>query len=104
MWGAVSLHRRMINTMEDHSTTPDVLVKMDEPYPFEDDTFDAIYLGHVLEHIAWPKLGVFLTDMVRTLSRVLRSLLSGLMFISALSDGLKNWSLGTWLSHHGASG
>jgi SAM-dependent methyltransferase len=50
---------------QDHSTTPDVLVKMDEPYPFDDDTFDAIYLGHVLEHIAWPRLGVFLTDMVR---------------------------------------
>tara|TARA_R110000803_G_scaffold37598_13_gene81114 strand:- start:15249 stop:15902 length:654 start_codon:yes stop_codon:yes gene_type:complete len=48
-----------------HQTTPDVLVHMDEPYPMEDNTFDAIYLGHVLEHIPWPKVGVFLNDMKR---------------------------------------
>lgn len=50
---------------EDEKTHPDVVVGRDDPYPFEDDYFDAIYLGHVLEHISWPKIGVFLKDMVR---------------------------------------
>jgi SAM-dependent methyltransferase len=56
-----------INTdvREDEKTRPDVVVGRDESYPFEDNYFDAIYLGHVLEHISWNKIGVFLKEMVR---------------------------------------
>lgn len=46
-------------------TKPDVLVKPNEPYPFEDGYFDAIYLGHVIEHIDWHSVVPFLQDMKR---------------------------------------
>lgn len=47
------------------TTRPDVKVKNGEPYPFEDNTFDAVFLGHVLEHIPWPLVHGFLMDMKR---------------------------------------
>jgi predicted SAM-dependent methyltransferase len=49
----------------DEHTKPDVQVTPDEPYPFEDSYFDAIYLGHVIEHIDWNKVVPFLQDMKR---------------------------------------
>lgn len=50
---------------EDEVTRPDIKVEAGEPYPFEDSTFDAVYLGHVLEHIEWSKVGYFIDDMIR---------------------------------------
>lgn len=50
---------------ENEDTRPDVRVQPGKPYPFEDDTFDAIFLGHVIEHIDWPLLPAFLLDMGR---------------------------------------
>ena len=50
---------------EDHGTKPDVLVEAGKPYPFEDNSFDAIFLGHVLEHMDWSDVGGFLEDMNR---------------------------------------
>jgi len=47
------------------TTKPDVKVTPGEPYPFEDDTFDAIFLGHVIEHIDWKDLPAFMNDMRR---------------------------------------
>lgn len=49
----------------DDTTRPDVRVTPGEPYPFDDNTFDAVYLGHVMEHIPWPELPAFLADMIR---------------------------------------
>ena len=50
---------------ESGTTRPDVKVSDKGPYPFEDNTFDAIYLGHVIEHLPWPEVVGFMKDMQR---------------------------------------
>lgn len=50
---------------QSETTKPDVVVKPGEPYPFPDDYFDAIYLGHVIEHIDWRSVPDFMRDMRR---------------------------------------
>lgn len=50
---------------QDELTKPDVVVKAGEPYPFDDNTFDAAYLGHVIEHIPWTDVPSFLDDISR---------------------------------------
>ena len=47
------------------TTKPDVVVEPGKPYPFEDNYFDAAFLGHVLEHIPWPEVPPFLDDISR---------------------------------------
>lgn len=46
-------------------TKPDVRVGSGKPYPFENNYFDAVFLGHVLEHIPWKEVPTFLEDMKR---------------------------------------
>lgn len=50
---------------EDETTKPDVRVVAGQPYPFEENTFDAAYLGHVLEHMSWESVPFFLEDISR---------------------------------------
>ena len=50
---------------ESDTTKPDVKVTPGEPYPFDDNTFDAIFLGHVIEHIKWDAVADFMKDMQR---------------------------------------
>lgn len=54
-----------VDIWEDDNTKPDVRAEAGKPYPFEDDYFDAIYLGHVIEHIDWSDVPTFIMDMVR---------------------------------------
>jgi SAM-dependent methyltransferase len=53
------------DTWETADTTPDVKVEPGKPYPFEENTFDAVFLGHVLEHIPWKEVPAFLEDIRR---------------------------------------
>ncbi|MFM9028074.1 MAG: methyltransferase domain-containing protein, partial [Bacteroidota bacterium] len=58
----------LINTdvWDDGKTTkPDIKVEPNKPYPFEDNYFDAVFLGHVIEHIPWNQVQNFLYDMKR---------------------------------------
>lgn len=50
---------------ESDTTKPDIKVIPGEPYPFEDNTFDAVFLGHVIEHIKWDAVPSFMKDMQR---------------------------------------
>lgn len=53
------------DTWETTDTKPDVRVEPGKPYPFEENHFDAVFLGHVLEHIPWKEVPNFLMDMRR---------------------------------------
>lgn len=70
----------------DTGTRPDIVVTWDDPLPFPDGTLDAVYCGHVLEHVPWADVDGFLAlvraklapggeimvvgpDVVRTLQR-----------------------------------
>jgi len=59
------------------SIVPDVIVEQGKPYPFEDNTFDAVFLGHVIEHIDWRKVPSFLYDMMRVAKPKARFLITG---------------------------
>ena len=50
---------------ENSETKPDVLVEPNKPYPYEDNTFDAVLLSHVLEHIRWEEVPVLIAEMSR---------------------------------------
>ena len=54
-----------VDIWEDDNTKPDIVASAGEPYPFEDNYFDAVYLGHVIEHIDWSDVPAFLLDMNR---------------------------------------
>lgn len=50
---------------ESDTTKPDIRVTPGEPYPFDDNTFDAVFLGHVIEHMEWSYVPTFMMDMDR---------------------------------------
>ena len=82
------------DTWENHDIRSDVKVTPGEPYPFEDNTFDAVYLGHVLEHIAWPQVATFLKDISRVAKADAKILITGpdvYKTIKRWSDGQEPW-------------
>jgi predicted SAM-dependent methyltransferase len=78
------------------TTKPDVRVEPGKPYPFEDNYFDAVFLGHVLEHIAWPEVPGFLQDMRRISKPGSTFLICGpdvLKTIKRWSQGQEPWEM-----------
>lgn len=47
---------------------PDVLVPAEGPLPFPAACFDRAYLGHVLEHVPWPRVPALLAEVRRVLA------------------------------------
>jgi len=84
------------DSWEDPNTRPDVKVVPGEPYPFPDNHFDAVYLGHVLEHIPWPDVPAFLMDMNRMAKPGAPILIVGpdvLRTIKLWAAGLEPWHM-----------
>ena len=78
------------------TTKPDVQVEAGQPYPFPDDHFDAIYLGHVIEHIDWRDVPGFLRDMRRIAKPDTPILVVGpdvLKTIQRWSEGKEPWQM-----------
>lgn len=78
------------------TTKPDVKVIPGEPYPFSDNNFDAVFLGHVLEHIAWPEVPRFLQDMRRIAKPGAKFLVCGpdvLKTIQRWAQGQEPWHM-----------
>lgn len=85
-----------VDVWQNDETRPDQLVRPGEPYPFDDGTFDAVYLGHVIEHISWHQVGYFLQDMRRIAkpgSPVLAVAPDVHRTIQRWRDGLEPWWL-----------
>jgi len=78
------------------TTKPDIKVKPGEPYPFPENHFDAVFLGHVLEHIAWPDVPAFLQDIKKISKPDAQFLICGpdiLRTIKRWSKGLEPWEM-----------
>ena len=85
-----------VDVWESDTTKPDVVAAAGEPYPFPDETFDAIYLGHVLEHIHWPQLPAYLADIRRIAKPGAHVLVVGpdvLKTIVRWSEGKEPWEM-----------
>jgi predicted SAM-dependent methyltransferase len=54
-----------VDVWTNETIAPDQIVTANEPYPFENDYFDAVFLGHVIEHMPWDYVPVYLDDMRR---------------------------------------
>lgn len=81
---------------ENDETKPDVLVEPGKPYPFEDGTFDAVMLSHVLEHINWHEV----PDFIREMSRVAKPGAPILIICPDVLKTIKLWHQGSmpwWL-------
>lgn len=85
-----------VDVWESETTKPDVVVPPGEPYPFKDDHFDAVFLGHVLEHMDWGSVPRFMEDMRRVCKPGGKILIVGpdvLKTLKRWKDGLEPWDM-----------
>lgn len=79
------------------TTRPDVKVTPGEPWPFDDDTFEAVYMGHVLEHMPWgDPVDEFLSEIRRVTKPYAPVLVVGpdvYRTISRWADGDEPWHM-----------
>jgi len=81
---------------KDETTRPDVVVNPGDQYPFSDGYFDAVFLGHILEHIDWKQVPVFLADMRRIAKPGAPFLIVGPDIYKAIQrwkDGSEPWEM-----------
>ena len=67
--------------------TPDLVVDSSDPYPFDDNTFDAVYMGHVLEHIPWNDIPACL----QTINRILKPGCPVMVVVPDVFKSLHEW-------------
>lgn len=85
-----------VDVWQDETTRPDVLVEPGDPYPFPDEHFDAVFLGHVLEHIPWPEVPTFLGEIFRVAKKNAPILIVGpdvIRTIKLWHEGLEPWHM-----------
>ena len=73
---------------------PDVVVDQGGKLPFDDDYFDAVYMGHVLEHMPWESVHNFLLEINRVVKPGYPVLVVGPDIFRILvkwRDGQVNW-------------
>lgn len=86
-----------VNTdaVESTDTHPDVRATGHD-FPFTTGTFEQVYLGHVLEHVPWPDVEAFLTEVRRVLQPGGRVLATGPDVFRMLHEwdaGRESWEL-----------
>lgn len=92
-----------VDTVRNGNTKPDQIVAPGTALPFPDGSCERIYLGHVLEHVAWPDVPRFLTDVRRLLDGHL--LVTGPDVYRTLEEwraGRLGWDLVTSVLEHAA--
>jgi len=87
----------------EYNTTPDLIVKEDDPFPFDDDSVDRIMLSHVLEHVPWEHVPFFLTEVRRAIKPDGEVLCVGpdaYKIIKSWSAGNEPWEILTSVLEH----
>lgn len=94
-----------VDAMIAPNTHPDVQAKV--PYPFPDETFERVYLGHVLEHVDWSAIPAFMAEVRRLLApggKVLATGPDAYRTIREWRDGAQSWELVVSVLEHQEKG
>ena len=75
---------------------PDVVVSQTDPFPFDDGSFELMYMGHVLEHVPWEKVVPFLEMAKTKLANNGKLLIVGPDINRCLDDLLAGKADATW--------
>lgn len=84
-----------IDVYQDELIRPDIIVSRESAYPFSDSSFDAAYLGHIIEHIEWTQVAGYISEICRIVKTGAPILIVGpdvKKTIEAYSSGHLDWS------------
>lgn len=73
---------------------PDVVVPIDDSFPFLPEVFDRVYVGHCIEHIPWAEVPDFLDQLVRVCANDAEVMFVGPdadRVIQNYADGISTW-------------
>lgn len=92
-----------VDCADNDQVHPDVVVASGQRLPFDDASAERVYLGHVLEHVAWPAVPAFLAEVRRVLDgEVLVTGPDVYRTVHRWSDGLEPWDLVASVMEHAA--